>query len=66
MIAASKLQRHSFMLLVITPSGKVRGCAQVIQSVTCEETHLAATLSQAMAQLRAQQYVAVLIDQAFP
>jgi hypothetical protein len=53
------------MLLVITPSAKVRGCAQAIQQVTSEETHVAATLSQALAQLRAQEYVAVLIDQAF-
>lgn len=53
------------MLLVITPSAKARGCAQAIQKVTSEETHVAATLSQAMAQLRAQEYVAVLIDQAF-
>lgn len=53
------------MLLVITPSAKARGCAQAIQQVTSEETHVAATLSQAMAQLRAQEYVAVLIDQAF-
>jgi hypothetical protein len=53
------------MLLVITPSAKARGCAQAIQQVTSEETHVAATLSQAMAQLRAQEYVAILIDQAF-
>jgi hypothetical protein len=53
------------MLLVVTPSAKARGCAQAIQQVTSEETHVAATLSQAMAQLRAQEYVAVLIDQAF-
>src|SRR4029077_12414852 len=53
------------MLLVITSSAKARGCAQAIQQVTSEETHVAATLSQAMAQLRAQEYVAVLIDQAF-
>jgi hypothetical protein len=53
------------MLLVITPSAKARGCAQAIQQVTSEETHVAATLSQAMAQLWAQEYVAVLIDQAF-
>ena len=53
------------MLLVITPSAKARGCAQTIQQVTSEETHVAATLSQALAQLRAQEYVAVLIDQAF-
>jgi hypothetical protein len=54
--------KRTFMLLVITPS---RGCAQAIQHVTSEETHVAATLSQALVQLRAQQYVAVLIDQAF-
>ena len=53
------------MLLVITPSAKARGCAQAIQQVTSEETHVAGTLSQALAQLRAQEYVAVLIDQAF-
>ena len=53
------------MLLVITPSAKARGCAQAIQQVTSEETHVAATLSQAMSQLRAQEYVAILIDQAF-
>ena len=52
------------MLLVVTPSAKARGCAQAIQQVTSEETHVAATLSQAMAQLRAQEYVAILIDQA--
>jgi hypothetical protein len=53
------------MLLVITPSAKARGCAQAIQQVTSEETHVAATLSQALAQLRAQEYVTILIDQAF-
>ncbi len=53
------------MLLVITPSAKARGCAQAIQQVTCEETHVAATLTQALTQLRAQEYVAVLLDQAF-
>lgn len=53
------------MLLVITPSGKAQACAETIQEVTSEETHVAATLSQAMAQLRAREYVAVLIDRAF-
>src|SRR6266849_7078822 len=53
------------MLLVITPSAKARGCAQAIKQATSEETHVAATLSQALAQLRAQEYVAILIDQAF-
>ena len=53
------------MLLVITPSAKARGCAQVMQKLTSEETHVAATSSQALARLRAQEYVAVLIDQAF-
>jgi hypothetical protein len=53
------------MLLVITPSAKARSCAQEIQQVTSEETHVAATSSQALAQLRVREYVAVLIDQAF-
>jgi hypothetical protein len=53
------------MLLVITASAKARGCAQAIQQVTSEETHVAGTLAQALSQLRAQEYVAVLIDQAF-
>src|SRR5271165_2692040 len=52
------------MLLVITPSAKALG-AQAIQQITSEETHLVATSSQALAQLRAREYVAVLIDQAF-
>ena len=53
------------MLLVITPSAKARNCAQAIQQVTSEETHVVATSSQALAQLRVREYVAVLIDQAF-
>jgi hypothetical protein len=57
--------KDTIMLLVITPSAKARGCAQAIQQVTSEETHVVATASQALAQLRAREYVAVLIDQAF-
>lgn len=53
------------MLLVITPSAKVRNSAQSIQLLTAKETHVAGTASQALARLRAQEYVAVLIDQAF-
>ncbi|MGH9504448.1 MAG: hypothetical protein ACRD20_16475 [Terriglobales bacterium] len=53
------------MLLVITPSAKARGCAQSIQLVTSEETHVAATSSQALARLCTQEYMAVLIDHAF-
>ncbi len=52
------------MLLVITPSAKALGSVQAIQQITSEETHVAATSSQALARLRAQEYVAVLIDQA--
>ena len=37
----------------------------MIQQVTSEETHVAANSSQALARLRAREYVAVLIDQAF-
>jgi hypothetical protein len=53
------------MLPVITLSAKALGCAQAIQEVTSEGTHVVATSSQAWAQLRAREYVAVLIDQAF-
>src|SRR5882724_10037944 len=53
------------MLLVITPSAKALGSVQAIQQITSEETHVAATSSQALAWLRAQEYVALLIDQAF-
>ncbi len=53
------------MLLMITPSAKARSCAQAIKQITAEETHVASTLSQALSQLRAQEYIAVLIDQAF-
>ena len=65
MIAAGDVQYNAIMLLVITPSAKARGCVQAIQQVTSEETHVAANSSQALAQLRAREYVAVLIDQAF-
>jgi signal transduction histidine kinase len=64
-VAAADVQVNRIMLLVITPSAKARGCAQAIQQVTSEETHVVTTSSQALAQLRAREYVAVLIDQAF-
>src|ERR1700732_4059836 len=47
------------------PSAKALGSVQAIQQITLEETHVAATSSQALARLRAQEYVAVLIDQTF-
>lgn len=53
------------MLLVITPSAKALGSVQAIQQITPDETHVAATSSQALARLRAQECAAVLIDQAF-
>jgi hypothetical protein len=65
LIAAWNVQTNPIMLLVITPFAKARGCAQAIQEVTSEETHVVATSSQALAQLRAREYVAVLIDHAF-
>lgn len=37
------------MLLVITPSAKALGSVQAIQQITSEETHVAATSSQALA-----------------
>ena len=53
------------MLLVITPSAKALGSVQSIQQITSEEIHVAATSSQALARLRAQEYVALLLEQAF-
>jgi hypothetical protein len=53
------------MLLVLTPIAKAQDCAQTIQQVTSEEIHVAANSTQALARLRVQEYVAVLIDQAF-
>ena len=53
------------MLLVITPSAKALGSVQAIQQITSEEIHVAATSSHALARLRAQEYVALLLEQAF-
>ena len=53
------------MLLVITPSAKAPEQRPVDSTAHSKETHVAGTASQALARLRAQEYVAVLIDQAF-
>ena len=48
--------------MVITPSAKARGCVQAIQQLTSEETHVVATSSQALAQLRAPIYEEKVVD----
>ena len=52
------------MLLLITPSAKARSWAETIQQATSEETHVAANFTQALTQLRAREYLAVMMDHA--
>ena len=51
------------MILLITPSARAQLCADAVQAATNEPVHLASTLRQAIAQLRAQEYSAVVLDQ---
>jgi hypothetical protein len=51
------------MILLITPSARGQECAATIKDATGEETHWAANLSLAVAQLREQSYSAVVLDQ---
>jgi hypothetical protein len=51
------------MILLITPSGRGQECATTLQDATGNETHWAATLQQAVTQLRERFYSAVVIDQ---
>ena len=52
------------VILLITPSAKAQDCAKAIQEATAESAQVAATLRQAVTQLRAQEYSAVVIDQS--
>jgi hypothetical protein len=52
------------MILLITPAARAQDCAGALQEATSEATHIAATLQQAVAKLRAQDYSAVVIDQS--
>jgi hypothetical protein len=52
------------MILLITPATRVQECAKAIEEATGEPVQVAATLQQAVAHLRAADYIAVVIDQA--
>jgi hypothetical protein len=52
------------MILLITPSARAQECARALQDATSEAAHVAATLRQAATQLRAQDYLAVIVDQS--
>jgi hypothetical protein len=51
------------MILLITHSAKAEECATAFQAATNEPAQTAASLRQAVTQLRAQEYSAVVIDQ---
>jgi hypothetical protein len=52
------------MILLITPSARAQDCAQALHEATSETAHVAATLRQASAQLRSEEYSAVVVDQS--
>ena len=51
------------MILLITPSAKAQTCAEAVKRATNEDVEIASNIRQATAQLRAQEYDAVVIDQ---
>ncbi|HVI09469.1 MAG TPA: hypothetical protein VND65_14365 [Candidatus Binatia bacterium] len=51
------------MILLITPSARGQECAAMLKESTGEETNWAASLQQAVAQLREQSYNAAVLDQ---
>ena len=51
------------MILLITSSARAEECAAALRVATNEPTQVAASLHQALTQLRAQEYSAVVIDQ---
>jgi hypothetical protein len=51
------------MILLITPSAKVQECAKALEEATSEALQVAPTLRQAAAQLRAEEYSVVVMDQ---
>ncbi len=51
------------MILLITPFAKAHECAETIGLATGDTVEVASTLRQALAQLRNQEYVAVVMDQ---
>ena len=51
------------MILLITPSARIKECAQALESSTNHPVHTATSLQEAGSRLREQQYAAVVIDQ---
>jgi hypothetical protein len=51
------------MILLITSLAKAQDCANALQETTTEPVQVAATLSQAVAQLQANEFSAVILDQ---
>jgi hypothetical protein len=51
------------MILLISPSAKVQETAKALEEATSEPLRIAATLRQAVGQLRSEEYSAVLVDQ---
>ncbi len=51
------------MILLITSLAKAQECAEALQEVTAEPVKVAATLHEALAQLQAHEFSAVVLDQ---
>jgi hypothetical protein len=51
------------MILLITPSAKVQQCTKVLEDATSETAQVAPSLRHAAAQLRSEEYSAVVVDQ---
>jgi hypothetical protein len=51
------------MILLITPSARIKECAQSLESATNHSVHIATSLQEAGSRLREQEYAAVVIDQ---
>ena len=52
------------MVLLITSSGRGQECGKVLEEATSQPVHVAEDLRQAILRLRAEEYLAVVIDQS--
>lgn len=57
---------ESIMILLITTSARIEECAEAIRQATNRTVHTANGMRQAVLQLRASEYTAVVIDQSMP
>jgi hypothetical protein len=60
---ASNVQPLQNMILLITSLGKAHDCAKALEETTAEPVQVAATLLQAVEQLQAHEFSAVVLDQ---